>query len=90
MVKMTEQMGEKLKLTEQSTLQAIQLVNILDQYHHQAIAKILHKQSQMIDTLVMALLSLCSQIFELQPPAIKYMARIVHCKYLNFELKEQI
>ena len=63
MVKMAEQLAEKIKVGEQSTLQAIQLINILDQYHHHSIAKILQKHNQYADTFVMAILSLCSRVY---------------------------
>ena len=63
MVKITEHTAAKLKVSEQVTLQAIQIVNVLDHYHHLEIAKIVEKEVRKMNYLVFAVLSLCGQLF---------------------------
>jgi len=76
--------AETLKLTYQSTLQAVQLLNLVEAYaSHQL--NTAHKQHYN-PTFATALLSLCCKLHEVKPVSIRELAKLIHPNYRHFNL----
>ena len=78
LLRFTQQTAQKLKLNYQSTLQAVQNINILSRYRGQLIN--IHAKDVPY-CFALALLSLASKIHEKYPPSLKMLAKSVHPSY---------
>lgn len=76
--------SETLKLTYQSTLQTIQLLNLIDHHAHPQLNALTRNHYQ--PAFPTALLSLCCKLHEVKPVSIRDLAKLIHPNYRHFGL----
>lgn len=69
-----EDAGDRLRLSSQTTLHAIQLLNCLDAFQRIQLAKALVRNAQ---TLAIALLSLSAKLYETKQPHMRELVRVL-------------
>jgi hypothetical protein len=80
-VRFIEEASEKLKLTYQSTLQSIQIINVLDNQHSASINKLLNKNSFKAKCFAASLLNLCCKLYEQQSVHMRDYIKLIDPKY---------
>ena len=81
MVHFIEEASEKLRLAYQATLQAVQIVGILDNYHHRRVNDIVGRQTSRAKCFALALLNLCCKLHESRPVHMREYVKMVDCRY---------
>lgn len=81
MVHFIEESSEKLRLGYQATLQAIQIVGILDNYHHRRVNDIIGRQIIRAKCFALALLNLCCKLHESRPVHMREYVKMVDGRY---------
>lgn len=88
MLRFLQESSEQLKLTYQSALQSIQVLNILDHYHHYPINRLIHKSQHKGKCLSLAILSLCTKMHEVSYVHLKELAKLIHPKYQDLKVSK--
>lgn len=81
MVHFIEQSSEKLRLGYQATLQAIQIISVLDNYHHRRVNDVIGRQSIRAKCFALALLNLCCKLYESKPVHMREYVKMVDGRY---------
>ena len=81
MVHFIEESSETLRLGYQATLQAIQIVSILHNYHHKRVNDIIARQPNRAKCFALALLGLCCKLHESKPVHMREFVKLVDGKY---------
>lgn len=88
MLRFLQQSSQQLKLTYQSALHSIQILNILEHYQHSAINRLIHKSMYRSKCLSLGVLSLCTKIHEINYVHIRELAKLIHPKYQDLKVNK--
>lgn len=88
LVHFLEESSEKLKLTYQSTLQSIQIINVIDTLHRIDINKAIAKQWTKAKCFAIALLRLCCKLFEVKSIHMRDFIKLIEKRYQDFAVED--
>lgn len=87
MMNFIEESSEKLRLNYQSTLQAIQIISLLDYYHPHRINELLGKNYSVAKCFALSLLNLCCKLYEKQEVHMREYVKLVDSKYRDIAIE---